>query len=360
MTGLYITTANSQGSKSEIFLTNTSNHHRPPSINEMFAYSISLLLLPFLTSVLCDKPHVALKFGDDLTSYIMISPDMSPLEEKVSICSWVKQVTSHYGGWIHYRTVEQAHEILLSNNLGWAYLVSSNTPHSQTPVQSQWYHVCLTWAYSSGKNTLYHDGVQIGTATTPSGRKFSVATGSIVLGQYHNTHKMEASFSTSGHSFGGEMTKLNILKRELTAQEVAEMYKSGICSTYEESLKDDIHLSWETLLSDETEKHGNVEKLSLTCPDHTHSQPPTAKPTTAKPTTAKPTAAEPTEQSEEGCNNRWAVLRLPDFYNQVRKRGDKVLKSIFLTSFLFFNYQQQKYDDSFKVRYYINLIIIVA
>ena len=262
----------------------------------------------------------------------MISPDMSPLEEKVSICSWVKQLTSHYGGWIHYRTVERAHEILLSDNLRYSYLVNTNTPHSQTPVQSQWYHVCLTWAHSSGKSTLYYDGVQIGTATTPSGQKLSVATGSIVLGQYHLTYKMEASFH-SGNSFGGEMTKLNILKRELTNQEVAEMYKSGICSTYEESLKDDIHLSWETLLSDETEKHGNVEKLSLTCPDHTHSQPPTAKtttakPTTAKPTTAKPTAAEPTEQSEGGCNNRWAVLRLPDFYNQVRikfkKRGDKI------------------------------------
>ena len=310
----------------------------------MFAYGISLLLLPFLTSVLCDKPHVALKFGDDLTSYIMISPDMSPLEERVSICSWIKKLSpaSHYGVWLHYRTEGRGDEITLSDNLRYSYLLSySNPSYSQTPVQSQWYHFCLTWNYSSRKQTLYYDGVQIGTATTPSGRKFSVATGSIVFGQHHNTHKMEASFTSN--SFGGEMTKLNILKRELTAQEVAEMYKSGICSTYEESLKDDIHLSWETLLSDETEKHGNVEKLSLTCPDHTHSQPPTAKPTTAKPTTAKPTtakpttakpttakptAAEPTEQSEGGCNNRWAVLRLPDFYNQVRitfkKRGDKI------------------------------------
>ena len=334
---------------SEIFLTDTSNHHCPPSINEMFAYSISLLLLPFLTSVLCDKPHIALKFGDDLTSYIMISPDMSPLEEKVSICSWIKQISpaSRYGAWLHYLTVERVDEIVLSDNLGWAYIMNTGTPRSQTPVQSQWYHVCLTWAYSSGNTSLYYDGVQIGTATTPSGQKFSVATGSIVLGQYHNTYKMEANFGSSSYSFGGEMTKLNILKRELTNQEVAEMYKSGICSTYEESLKDDIHLSWETLLSDETEKHGNVEKFSLTCPDHTHSQPPTAKPTTAKPTTAKPTtakptAAEPTEQSEGGCNNRWAVLRLPDFYNQVRitfkKRGDKILKTIFVTPSLFFNY----------------------
>ena len=255
---------------------------------------------------------------------------MSPLEEKVSICSWVKQISpaSRYGAWLHYVTEERGDEITLSDNLGWAMLMNTGTPRSQTrPVQSQWYHVCLTWAYSSSKTSLYYDGVQIGTTTTPSGQKLSVATGSIVFGQHHRTYKMEASFSDS-YSFGGEMTKLNILKRELTAQEVAEMYKSGICSTYEESLKDDIHLSWETLLSDETEKHGNVEKLSLTCPDHTHSQPPTAKPTTAKPTTAKPTAAEPTEQSEGGCNNRWAVLRLPDFYNQVRitfkKRGDKI------------------------------------
>ena len=202
------------------------------------------------------------------------------------------------------RTVETWDDITISDNLGWAYLTEGHTSHSQTPPQSEWYHFCLTWSYSSRTKTLYYNGAQIGTGITSSGRKFSVAEGSIVFGQYHNTHKMEATFHSS-HPFGGEMSKMNIFKRTLSAEEVAQMYNSGICSDYEDSLQDDIHLSWETLLSDETEKHGNVRPIDLSCPDPTH-EPPTENATTVGPT-----------KESTGCADRWAILRLPDFYNKV-------------------------------------------
>ena len=273
----------------------------------MTAYITSLIILLFLTAVISDKPHVALKFGGDYSSYIMIAPDMSPLEEQVSICAWIKKFssTSRAKTLLHYRTISHNEGILISDNLGWANLMNGNIPTSQTPVTSEWYHICITWSYSSGNKTLFYNGVQIGTASS-SGQKFSVTTGSLVIGQYHNTANMEASFER-GFSFGGEITKLNFLKRELTAQEVAKMYKSGICSSFEETLENDTHLSWETLLSDDTEKHGNIAKLNLTCPDHT-----------CEPTTEVPTTAAPTEESEGDCNNRWAILRLPEFYNKVK------------------------------------------
>ena len=218
----------------------------------MMIFKLSLLLC-LLTTVLSHDQQ-ALKFGDDLTSYIMINPDMTPLEEAVSVCSWIKQLgsTSRYGTVMHYKTENMHDGITISDNLSWAILTGSPTYHSQTPPQSEWYHFCLTWSYSSRTNTLYYNGAQIGTGTTSSGTKFSVAEGSIVFGQWHGTYKMEALFSSQ--SFGGEMSKMNIFKRTLPAEEVAEMYNSGICSDYEDSLQDDIHLSWETLLSDETEK----------------------------------------------------------------------------------------------------------
>ena len=269
----------------------------------MTAFKLSLLLC-LLTTVLSHDQQ-ALKFGDDLTSYIMINPDMTPLEEAVSVCSWIKQLspTSRNGAWLHYRTVERGDVITIADNLGWAYLTEGHTSHSQTVPQSEWYHFCLTWSYSSRTKTLYYNGAQIGTGTTSSARKFSVAEGSIVFGQHHRTYKMEASFTR--YSFGGEMSKMNIFKRALSAEEVAEMYNSGICSDYEDSLQDDIHLSWETLLSDETEKHGNVRPIDLSCPDHTH-----------EPTTDIATTVGPTEEST-GCANRWAILSLPDFHNKV-------------------------------------------
>ena len=315
----------------------------------MYTYRISLLLLPFLASILSDKPHVALKFGDDLLSYIMINPDMSPLVEVMSVCSWVKQLRPTTGYiWMHYRTQDIYEEILLSDNLVWAKLQNSKISHSQIPVQSQWYHVCLPWSFSSGTAMLYYNGVQIGSRTTS--RKTSVSTGSLVIGQYHHTYKMEANFH-SDYLFGGELTKLNILKRKVSDQEVDKMYKSGVCSNYEDTLENDVHLSWETLLSNDTEKHGNIVKMSLTCPDHTlepTTEVPTTKvpttgvpttgvptsgvpttevpttevpttevPTTEVPTSGVPTTAGPTEESKGGCNSRWAFLRLSDIYNKV-------------------------------------------
>ena len=46
-------------------------------------------LIPFLllgTRVDSHDPNIALKFGYDLTSYIMLDLDMSPLEEEVTVC----------------------------------------------------------------------------------------------------------------------------------------------------------------------------------------------------------------------------------------------------------------------------------
>ena len=100
-----------------------------------------LLLSLLLTTVLTHNQHTALRFGDDLSSYIMIAPDMSPLEEAVSVCSWIKQLsqTSREGAWIHYKTIDMHDGITISDNLGWAYLVGSpNTQHTCTfPVVSR-------------------------------------------------------------------------------------------------------------------------------------------------------------------------------------------------------------------------------
>ena len=147
----------------------------------MIVLKLSLLLF-ILSSTVLSHDQQALKFGYDLTSYIMINPDMSPLEEAVSVCSWIKQLssTSRNGAVMHYRTVETWDDITISDNLGWAYLTEGHTSHSQTPPQSEWYHFCLTWSYSSRTKTLYYNGAQIGTGITSSGRKFSVAEGSIV------------------------------------------------------------------------------------------------------------------------------------------------------------------------------------
>ena len=277
----------------------------------MLLHLVSVILLG---STVQAHDNVGLRFGNDLSSYIMINPNMIRVEKNLAVCAWVKQVrpANQQGAWLHYRTDAYSDEITISDNLGWAYLLQDNTAHSTTPPISEWYHVCITFSFVTRTKSLFFNGQKIGSETTPSGRKLSVTTGSLVIGQYHSTYKMEASFYSS-HPFGGELAKLNIFTRSLLDQEVADMYSSGICSSYEDSLTEDTFLSWDTLLSEETEKHGNIVKFNLTCKTHTHSP----GPTTAQPTTAEPTTAQPTQEHGNNCHNRWGFLQLSEFKDEV-------------------------------------------
>ena len=254
-----------------------------------------LSLLVILECVIPHDPNVGLRFGNNVRSYIMMAPDMSPLQEQLSICAWIKKIrpANRHGAWLYYSTSDIYSEILVYDSLLWVKLLDDNISHSTTPVQSEWYHFCYTFLYSTRTKSLYYNGKKIGTETTPSGRTLSLATGSLVIGQVHKTYKMEARFNPS-HPFGGELAKLNLYSRTLTDQEVAEMYSSGICSNYEHSLTEDTFLSWDTLLGDETEKHGNIVKFNLTCPA---------------------TTAQPTEQPEDNCPERWGFLS--EFRDQV-------------------------------------------
>ena len=161
-------------------------------------------------------------------------------------------------------------------------MLNEGTKHRRAPPHSEWYHVCLTFSYSTRTKALFYNGEKIGSEETPAGRKLSIATGSLVLGQYHHTYKLEEKFS-SRNQFGGEIAKLYIFSRSLTDQEVAGMYSSGICSSYEESLSEDTFLSWNTLLDDSTEKHGNIAKINLTCPSHAHTLTPSYPPLREQP-----------------------------------------------------------------------------
>ena len=274
-------------------------------------------LIPFLllgTTVYSHDPNIALKFGYDLTSYIMLDLDMSPLEEEVTVCAWVKQMglirKRSISTLLHYRTADAYNEIVLADDLHYAYMLNEQTPHSTAPPRSEWYHVCLTFSYSTRTRALFYNGEKIGSEETPAGRKFSIATGSLILGQYQydDPYKMGETF-ISGFQFGGEIAKLNIFSRSLTDQEVAGMYSSGICSSYEESLWEDTFLSWNTLLDDSTEKHGNIAKINLTCPSHSH---------TLTPSYFTTEGTQPTQDPEDTCNNRWGFLRLSEFKEQVQ------------------------------------------
>ena len=227
-------------------------------------------------------PTTALSFGHNLQSYMMLKLDMEPVKEAISVCSWVKKKTadSTHDAWFTYNAPSKINEILIAGRIrGWAIILSNHLDNSQAVPTNEWHHVCITWSFQSKKSILYFDGRAI--REKASGSNTLTMGGTMAIGQYHKHADMQADFHSS-HSFGGELLKMNIYKRQLTAQEVGEMFSSGMCSNFEDTLVADVFLSWETILH-ATERHGTITDVSISCPgDH------------------------------------WNVLYFTDFYNKVR------------------------------------------
>lgn len=258
-----------------------------------------LILLAFLFNLSVAHDTVALKFGNDLESYILINPDMTPVEEAISICSWVNKLQSGNGPtWIRYNSPSADHDFVMSDSLVEAYMLRKSIRHNVRVTMNEWHHVCLTWAYSTKTTVLFFDGNKVATDTTPSDKKLSTG-GAISIGQSlrATTGTLEASFYETV-SFGGELLKLNIFTRQLEENEVSEMYNSGMCSDFEESLAEDTFLSWDTLVN-ETPKHGDIVKVDITCPSHSHED-----------------STEPSTECKKSCSNTWEILFLSEYHDK--------------------------------------------
>ena len=255
----------------------------------MFMFVLTLLILGSSveqTSALA--PTTALRFGQDLQRYMMLKLDMKPVAEAISVCSWVNKKTSdgHHDTWLCYNAPSRTNEIIIAGRIrGYAYMLRNHLDSNQAVPSNQWHHVCITWSYETKKSILYYDGRAIREEDAGSGKL--TMGGTIAIGQFHKHADLRAVFFNNNF-FGGELLKMNIYKRQLTAEEVGEMYASGMCSDYENTLIADAFLRWETVLY-ATERHGTITEVPITCPgDH------------------------------------WNVLYFDDFYNKVIKSDCKI------------------------------------
>jgi hypothetical protein len=178
-----------------------------------------------------------------------------------------------------YNAPGRIYEIIIAGKVRtWAIMLKNHLENSQAVPSNEWHHVCITWSFQSKKSILYFDGRAI--REEASGSSKLTMGGTMAIGQYHKHADMRAEFYNN--AFGGELLKMNIYKRQLTAQEVGEMFASGMCSNFEDTLVADVFLRWETILH-ATERHGTITDVLISCPgDH------------------------------------WNVLYFNDFYNKVR------------------------------------------
>ena len=187
-----------------------------------------------------------LRFGTTTGDYIRFRPDMKPFSEELSVCSWVKKLMS--GGdrhWFGYGTSGNDNEMLIRDDGSNNYMFGNG---ANTKVQAGisigvWYHFCMCWSLSSRTATIYHNGIQTGSFTTPSGRRLGL-NGYFVLGQEQDSNG--GGFDSS-QLFGGDLHKMNVFSKKLDSSEVSEMYSSGRCSDVETKYDETRQMKWETI-----------------------------------------------------------------------------------------------------------------
>ena len=193
---------------------------------------------------LIERRYRGLKFGATNQDYVLFKPSMEPVQESYSLCGWVKKILS--GGskyWFAYGTsgYSGSYEEIRSADYGAFYTLSTGVDmSSKVTVQlGTWRHVCFTWSLATRAASVYYDGLLLGSVTTPSGRKVGL-DGYIVLG-----NEFDSYGSTLNNPFGGELFKMNLFDKEMSAAEVKEMADGGLCSEVEEKYGRSRYLKWE-------------------------------------------------------------------------------------------------------------------
>ena len=77
-----------------------------------------------------------------------------------------------------------------------------------------------------------------------------------------NVHNYGDGFQDT-NAFGGELFKANVFSKELSASEVQDMWKGGLCSEVEEKYGRTRYLKWEDILLED--KSGNVTEIDVGC-----------------------------------------------------------------------------------------------
>ena len=252
----------------------------------------------------------------------MFQPDMSLLQNALTVCSWVKPLSTETKPfWLSYATSSNDHEILTSDNGNYNDFVGSSIDVSSkiSPSKGTWYHHCTSWSTSSNTRKIYFNGELVGTTTTS--RTLGL-DGILFFGnERHYDGQMDAR-----ETFGGELFKVNFFAKELTGEEVLGMKEAGLCSDVEESYGRVRYLRWEDLLLEQ--KNGNITEVepgcpARTCPTEEEKEEPTATP---GPRQGRSDAAEKNVTECEECEEceceekkeitRWDILYSEEFFNR--------------------------------------------
>ena len=138
-----------------------------------------------------------------------------------------------------------------------------DTRSLMTVSLGKWHHYCLTWSLESNLQRVYIQGALIHELSRTvdrelfedpvNGRNYFVVGNDV---KWNLPFTAERSFW-----FGGELTQLNVFSKELSAMEVAEIWRSGFSLSYAWKHEKSRYLKWEEILL--WRRFGNVEDLEI-------------------------------------------------------------------------------------------------
>ena len=241
--------------------------------NEMKLLCTGLLLLLMLNVTVgdIDSRYTALNFGNNHTNYILFKPDMEPLRNEFTLCSWIKSFLEYKGktyAWISYALSESSgryNEIMIGD-AGRSYIFDTKLSPSLRPNFTElrgnktWFHYCTSWSFSTRTQKFYLNGNKIGEMNTPEGRKLGVG-GYLAIGSDQDSYGGGFRW---GNRFGGELYKLNFFSKELNASEIMEMSRS-MCDRIEEIYGEVRHIKWEDIVELRENRSGNVTDVATGC-----------------------------------------------------------------------------------------------
>ena len=234
--------------------------------------TITLFLLLMLNNTLgdMDPRYSALNFGNHPTNYILFKPDMEPLRNEFTICSWLKSFLgseNNFHVWVSYALNESSsghyNEIAIGD-AGVSFIFDTELSPSLRPSFTElqgnktWFHYCTSWSFSTRIEKFYLNGNKIGETTTPEDRKLGVG-GYLAIGGDQDSYGGGFHWD---NRFGGELYKLNFFSKELSASEIMEISRY-MCWRIEETYGEVRHIKWEDIVMQKEDRNGNVTDLEV-------------------------------------------------------------------------------------------------
>ncbi|XP_063686414.1 C-reactive protein-like, partial [Bolinopsis microptera] len=211
----------------------------------MLLLFVLTIFLVFPVTETVDGKYTALQFGTTFSDYISFNHDMSPFHTSLTLCSWVKRVStsSSFPTVFHYQTSSSTYEILITSYGEYNRIlydrVLDNLQSKFTTPAGQWFHYCLTWSSSSRTTQLYLDGELAASGQTSSGREL-YTSGTVWFDRFGNQ-------DSNGVVFRGQLYRFNMYTEVLSSETIKRIADGGLCAEVETISSR--QLRWEDVLA---------------------------------------------------------------------------------------------------------------